>query len=177
MQPAGIEATLATDSQVALIKPPESAALTSLVAHIDQKLARTLPGLFVPDEFAHDPDLALRRKLRSALQPLSFPDEEGRCAYLWPSSHLTGQDMARLRIWGRLTGLPSNQLLHLSVTVMSEWLRLHLAQVLAHHEESGKHPARHFLVESAQGVGSRFRASVLPLWLIVGRKRLPTPLA
>lgn len=122
---------------MALIEPAESAALISLVAHIDEKLARTLPGLYVPDEFAHDPDLALRRKLRSAIQPISFPDEEGRCAYLWPSSHLTGQDMTRLRIWGRLTGLPSNQLLHLSVMVMSEWLRLHLVQVLAQHEQSG----------------------------------------
>ncbi len=46
--PAGIEATLATDSQAAPIEPAESAALTSLVADIDQRLARTLAELDVP---------------------------------------------------------------------------------------------------------------------------------
>ncbi|TVS09386.1 MAG: hypothetical protein EA424_27265 [Planctomycetaceae bacterium] len=135
--PEDLDTTLATESPPVPAHPTDSPALTALVQFIDAKMARTFPGLFVPDEFAHDPKLATLRKLRSALKPLSFPDEEGRCAYIWPSSHLTDRDMSRLNVWGRLTGLPSNQLLHLSVTVMSEWLRLHLVQVLAKHEENG----------------------------------------
>ena len=137
MQPAGSDATLATDLRAAPTKPTESAALTALVAYIDAKMARTFPTLFVPPEFADDPELALQRKLRSVLQPSSFPDEDAPGGYLWPSSHLTERDMVRLRVWGRLTDLPCNRLLHLSVIVLSEWLRLHVAQVLAKHEQSG----------------------------------------
>jgi hypothetical protein len=83
---------------VAPIKPTESAALTSLVTYIDGKLACTLPGLFVPDEFAHDPELALRRKLRSAIQPISFPDKDGRCAYLWPGSRIRARRAAPIPV-------------------------------------------------------------------------------
>ncbi len=42
--------------------------------------------------------------------------------------------------------------------------------------DASKHPARYFLVELGDRGRESFSGRPLPMWQIVGRKRLPTPL-
>ena len=133
----GPDAPLAPDYQTALAEPVRDSVLPAIMANLCGKIAARFRRLSVPEHIADDPVLTARWKLRGTLSSLPFPDQSGTGSAGWPGNQLTREDMRRLNLWGRLTGLPTNRLLHVAVGIMAESLRLHMIDLLAEQQETG----------------------------------------
>jgi hypothetical protein len=99
-------------------------------------VAEKLSKCRVAPDAQGDATSQLKWKLRALCTPFAEADGNARQGYQWPASRLTGDDMRRVYVLAKLSGLPCNEVLRVAVHVLFSQSQLLMEQAIALHEES-----------------------------------------